>query len=324
MRNFIFKTLLVIFALCCLINITYAYRKNKYTGYKPQYKTNYKKNYGGSQNGGRSRYGSNYKNSSSYRKKRSYYNKKRGQGAFNNYNNSGESHNTYAGYVLSLSWPAGYPRTKYTNSKLPINYENEFLIHGLWPDNVQFCPNFKNINFKQLDKKMLDGQKQYWPSLLGPNESFWYHEWTKHGTCLNTKNINANNVHFKAVKNVLHRYSLKANTAEFAQQKYFEIVLALTKSQDVFNQLKKHQIQPGTKRYNVYNMQKAFREEQGVENIGLVCQAKDGNSYLKEVRFCINLDLNLTNCKSFKRQTCKNSLFYPSKLLKLDEWVDML
>jgi ribonuclease T2 len=33
------------------------------------------------------------------------------------------------------------------------------------------------------DPQLLQNMDTLWPNLLGRNEDFWEHEWTKHGTC---------------------------------------------------------------------------------------------------------------------------------------------
>ncbi|KAK2078958.1 hypothetical protein QBZ16_002648 [Prototheca wickerhamii] len=59
-----------------------------------------------------------------------------------------------------------------------------FTLHGLWPEYTtggwpQFCPD----RTRSPEPEPSTRQECVWPSLMGPSESFWGHEWTKHGTC---------------------------------------------------------------------------------------------------------------------------------------------
>jgi len=61
-----------------------------------------------------------------------------------------------------------------------------FLIHGLWVDYASggypsFC---KDIPFDiNKIKDILPDLQKNWASCQGKSESFWEHEWLKHGTC---------------------------------------------------------------------------------------------------------------------------------------------
>lgn len=59
-------------------------------------------------------------------------------------------------------------------------------IHGLWPDPENTCTNCPGEKFStsKLSSSTLSDMKKYWPTCQsGSNESFWDHEWSKHGTC---------------------------------------------------------------------------------------------------------------------------------------------
>ncbi|KAL5365519.1 ribonuclease T2-like protein [Aspergillus floccosus] len=74
---------------------------------------------------------------------------------------------------------------------------DSWTLHGLWPDNCdgsyeQFCDSsreYSNITAilqEQGRDDLLSYMKTYWPDYQGDDESFWEHEWNKHGTCINT------------------------------------------------------------------------------------------------------------------------------------------
>ena len=74
---------------------------------------------------------------------------------------------------------------------------DHWTIHGLWPDHCdgtysQYCDEsrqYTNItqileSFNRYD--LLDYMNVYWKDEGGNDESFWEHEWGKHGTCIST------------------------------------------------------------------------------------------------------------------------------------------
>lgn len=67
--------------------------------------------------------------------------------------------------------------------------ENEFSIHGLWPQNskTDFPSYCKRVNF-QLSKlvPILPDLNKYWYSDREKNVDFWKHEYSKHGSCVFT------------------------------------------------------------------------------------------------------------------------------------------
>ncbi|AOW07711.1 ribonuclease T2-like protein [Yarrowia lipolytica] len=76
--------------------------------------------------------------------------------------------------------------------------EDAFTLHGLWPDNCdgtyqQYCDKEQEVSnvtdiIKKLEPSLLDYMNEHWVSDDGDNESFWEHEWNKHGTCMSTLN----------------------------------------------------------------------------------------------------------------------------------------
>ncbi|KAF9887559.1 ribonuclease T2-like [Aspergillus nanangensis] len=74
---------------------------------------------------------------------------------------------------------------------------DSWTLHGLWPDNCdgsyeQFCDSsreYSNITAilqEQGRDDLLSYMKTYWPDWEGDDETFWEHEWNKHGTCIST------------------------------------------------------------------------------------------------------------------------------------------
>ncbi|KAH6611815.1 ribonuclease Trv [Boeremia exigua] len=74
---------------------------------------------------------------------------------------------------------------------------NSWTIHGLWPDNCDgtyksSCDSsraYTGIGCTLANKghtDILNYMKTYWKDYQGEDESFWEHEWAKHGTCYST------------------------------------------------------------------------------------------------------------------------------------------
>ncbi|KAF9204645.1 ribonuclease T2-like [Haplosporangium sp. Z 27] len=78
---------------------------------------------------------------------------------------------------------------------------NQFTMHGLWPDTcsggqgpTSGCDSsrvYTDIatrlqNYPGSSASFLSDMDTYWSSYTGDNNSFWSHEWSKHGTCVST------------------------------------------------------------------------------------------------------------------------------------------
>ncbi|CEG74229.1 hypothetical protein RMATCC62417_09469 [Rhizopus microsporus] len=84
--------------------------------------------------------------------------------------------------VLNLQW-------------IPYGPNDEFTIHGFWPDNydgtyVPFngCDSSRILNNISSIIEFTNGtlhnrMNTFWPSYRNDNNAFWSHEWNRHGTC---------------------------------------------------------------------------------------------------------------------------------------------
>ncbi|KAG9019546.1 ribonuclease T2-like [Tulasnella sp. 427] len=92
------------------------------------------------------------------------------------------------GLIMQVQLWDTYPRT---------GADDEWTVHGLWPDNCdgtwgQFCdpsrqyPNITQVLKDSYRYDLLDWMNKHWLDQAGDNESFWEHEWNKHGTCMST------------------------------------------------------------------------------------------------------------------------------------------
>ena len=64
---------------------------------------------------------------------------------------------------------------------------NQWVIHGLWPQyTLKNYPTFcKDVTFDINSLESIkDDLDKHWFSDTGDNQSFWEHEWKKHGSCM--------------------------------------------------------------------------------------------------------------------------------------------
>lgn len=87
-------------------------------------------------------------------------------------------------------------QTQFWDSSPATGPADSWTVHGLWPDNCdgtyeQFCApdrEFKNITavLAAASPDTLAYMQTYWKDQNGNDESFWEHEYNKHGTCIST------------------------------------------------------------------------------------------------------------------------------------------
>ncbi|GAA6024509.1 hypothetical protein JCM11491_006680, partial [Sporobolomyces phaffii] len=98
--------------------------------------------------------------------------------------------NTPGGYLL---------QTQFWDAQPPTGPSDSWTIHGLWPDNCdgtyeQFCDpkrQYTDIGGKLSQygpSDLVPYMNKYWKDYQGDDESFWEHEWGKHGTCISSLN----------------------------------------------------------------------------------------------------------------------------------------
>ncbi|KAL7782873.1 ribonuclease T2 [Trichoderma afarasin] len=96
-----------------------------------------------------------------------------------------------------FNYPGGQLlQTQFWDTNPSTGPNNSWTIHGLWPDNCdgtyeQNCDNsraYTNITaiLQEQDPCTLEYMQTYWKDYTGNDESFWEHEFGKHGTCIST------------------------------------------------------------------------------------------------------------------------------------------
>ncbi|KAF3398429.1 Ribonuclease T2 [Penicillium rolfsii] len=97
-----------------------------------------------------------------------------------------------------FNYPGGaLLQTQFWDTDPSTGPTDSWTIHGLWPDNCdgtyesscdssRAYTNISDILTAQGRTDLLSYMQDYWVDINGDDESFWAHEWGKHGTCINT------------------------------------------------------------------------------------------------------------------------------------------
>ncbi|KAH8153779.1 uncharacterized protein LAJ45_01546 [Morchella importuna] len=157
---------------------------------------------------------------------------------------------------------------------------DSWTIHGLWPDK---CDGTYDANCDSSraytgiagiltaagQTSLLSYMQTYWKDYNGDDESFWEHEWSKHGTCINTLNPSC-----------YTGYTAKEELVNF-----FEVTVQLFKGLDTYKTLTAAGITPSTsKTYTSAEIQAALKAATG-HTVTLGCS----NGALNEVWYHFNV-----------------------------------
>lgn len=88
-------------------------------------------------------------------------------------------------------------QTQFWDTKPTTGPSDSWTIHGLWPDHcdgtydancdpTRAYTNITDIITAAGATDLLNDMNTYWKDVSGNDESFWEHEWGKHGTCIST------------------------------------------------------------------------------------------------------------------------------------------
>lgn len=88
-------------------------------------------------------------------------------------------------------------QTQFWDTQPATGPSDSWTIHGLWPDNCdgsyparcdssRAYTDIEDILSSAGASDVLDYMKKYWKDYKGDDETFWQHEWGKHGTCISS------------------------------------------------------------------------------------------------------------------------------------------
>ncbi|CAF1081389.1 unnamed protein product [Brachionus calyciflorus] len=183
--------------------------------------------------------------------------------------------------IFRQIWPASSCMFPGPNTCTIDPVISTWVVHGLWPSiKTEIGPSFCNksvpFDFGTV-KWLLPELLQYWPNLYTntPLESFWKHEWEKHGTCALT---------LPQIQD---------------QSDYFNVTLGLRNKFDFGPALKKLNIEPDDKLlYDLDKIKYAIRNYFRVEPMIVCYVLKDSDvQYLSQMQVCLSKDFQLVDCE---------------------------
>jgi len=194
-------------------------------------------------------------------------------------------------FYFVQQWPGSYCDTR-QGCCFPLTGSPKavFGIHGLWPNfndgtypsscgNEPYNPQEVADVLQQLDDD--------WGSLACPSsdsQTFWNHEWSKHGTC-----------------------------SGLSQHDYFQSAISLYGNYDITTALANAGIVPDGSQYQIEDIRKAIGSVLNGHLPGVDCN-KDGqrNRQLYQVYICVATDgSTLIDCPVFPSNECKGSVEFP-------------
>ncbi|CAM1504923.1 Fc.00g025140.m01.CDS01 [Cosmosporella sp. VM-42] len=194
-------------------------------------------------------------------------------------------HNTTAVEDTCCFMPSGQLlQTQFWDTDPATGPTNSWTIHGLWPDNCdgsypakcdadRAYTNISDILTSFGDEATLSYMNTYWKDYKGNDETFWEHEWGKHGTCVSTLEPSC--------------YSDYKATEEAAA--YFQKTVSLFKTLPTYKWLFDAGIKPsGSESYSLDDIQSVLRGKHGA-TVTLGC---DGTA-LNQVWYHFNVQGSL-------------------------------
>eukprot|EP01135_Chromosphaera_perkinsii_P005434 Nk52_evm9s349 gene=Nk52_evmTU9s349 len=188
--------------------------------------------------------------------------------------NNGEVANGSRFLLFAQSWPPTFCKTHTRGCKIPAEVKT-WTVHGLWPDRSQGPhPAFCNKTLKYDHDKIapfLGQMEKYYPNLLTrtSSDSFWKHEYEKHGTCATG---------FPGLE---------------TEENFFKTALKLREKYDMGLLLKSINIIPQKKvKIGVKSLFESLSRKLGVKPT-IWCASSHGVQMLAQVGICFNRDMSL-------------------------------
>ena len=187
------------------------------------------------------------------------------------------------------------------------HFERPDNCDGTYQSNCDSERAYKNItqilqSFGQDD--LLSYMKTNWPDYQGDDESFWEHEWAKHGTCISTLEPSC--------------YTDYEPTQEVVD--FFTRTVDLYKGLDTYTFLKNADIVPSdSKNYTLKSVQNALSNASG-RNGTLPIVDCDDSGAINQVYYYFNVrgsvqtgEFVATDADGGSESNCPSSVMYPPK-----------
>lgn len=193
--------------------------------------------------------------------------------------------------VFAQQWPQA--NCEYTNSSghhtcaIPSGVSG-WTVHGIWPSEgstkgPNYCDNSWPFDASKI-QNLLPQMESQWPNLFTDTDpdSFWDHEWVKHGTCAAS---------LPSIK---------------GEQKYFSAGLSFNKKYSIDSALAKKGIVPSSsKTYAVQDVANALQDEFKFSTC-LGCKyTRDLGQMLYQIYICLDKNLSIIDCPICQR-SCRS------------------
>lgn len=181
--------------------------------------------------------------------------------------------------IFRQIWPESTCMFPETHSCSIARNISTWVVHGLWPSiKTEIGPAFcRKIPFNSKAIEWLLPQLlEFWPNLYTdtPLDSFWEHEWTKHGTCA---------IGLPDIK---------------TESDYFNVTLGLRNHFDFGPILKASNIVPDdVQLYDLNKIKEAIKSVLNVEPMIVCYIEKDSDvQYLSQMQICLSKQFELVDC----------------------------
>ncbi|KAK2592345.1 Ribonuclease T2 precursor (RNase T2) [Conoideocrella luteorostrata] len=163
-------------------------------------------------------------------------------------------------------------QTQFWDAQPATGPSDSWTIHGLWPDacdgsypaqcdSSRAYTDIEGILSSGGASDTLDYMKQFWKDYKGDDETFWQHEWGKHGTCISSLDPKC-----------YGGYKDKEEAVDF-----FKKTVELFKTLPTYQWLADAGIKPSTsKTYSLSQIQSVLSEKHGAK-VTLSCKGKAFN-----------------------------------------------
>jgi ribonuclease I len=218
----------------------------------------------------------------------------------------------YDHYVWAVQWARSICDLRYC--KYNTNRGQVFNIHGLWPSSSRRrqgphkCEK-GHFSWKTVDSGLHRELETHWSGLFGSRKLFNNHEWEKHGTCLDPFKGNLEKMPNLEIKEIVQNYRKeKVNKHVW----YFRLSIALNKHYELKQTFANCGILPNKESRAFYDFFDCIQEQFGIRGFFARCDKAPNTKifYLSEIRFCLDLDFNLVNCKRGFRTNCSDEIHY--------------
>lgn len=163
---------------------------------------------------------------------------------------------------------------------------NVFTVHGLWPNGpggiqLPTCNQGDHIDFEINDDNLQENMNKHWPSLTGPNEGFWEHEYNKHGYCYAYKYGGGQTKFFNQAMDL------------FLENNFENIIHELVEDSEEEEVLIGHD-----------NLRNFISEKYPGMVFDIDCKIYNHNNYLQEIRIYYDLDFQPQDLSGSRKDNC--------------------